>query len=1324
MITLTITNYSGDDYCFSFSGTSDIAESVFQKKIPMVTRQTVTEPYRKAVSSGVVVMADFTAAGRMIYSLFPDNVQDYLQKNQGKPVLIKTNDVTVPWELCHDGTDFQGLSRPTGRIIMLTTDIMLEPKRSSPDPTAKPSVLIIANPGMQTPELNLPEADKEADALFDFFHARGCRVEVLAGKLANRFSVFSHLEGAYDIIHYAGHAVLGKTENKSQAALVLSDGPLMSSEIMNFLKGDPIVFLNACHTLQAGDPEGMPTPSSYTMGSDNSRDLAQAFILGNRLGGARALIGTLFRNSDTRSRELALVYYGSLLDGETIGEALRTARQHIYMANDVTWASYVLYGNPGLRLSAPAPSSQSKAPRPQETDAEAAAGTPPPMEDASKREDPDDLSNTLDMLGDTAKQALFNALQESGDSSCKMLITPHLFLGMAALKDGFTRTFLSGQVDDPEMALKPIRRLSALLTLALDLKDPSDRFQAIFRLSHDYWKLDPEKPDAIEEKHLLQGFFENGGGMTGSELAKQGIQMPPFDRNAILAMPLFLKTSGDDPPEEEERKDPTEGDDPPGKAKKRDPTELLNALNPTGLKVVDEAISEARSMGHPVLTTPHLLMGVLQVDRDGMRTVIQSYRVNPSDLERTLRSVVKPGDLGKTRDIVISPRCYRILELSHGLSETIEAKHIGMAILEEGIKDPDSITIQVLKHYGLDPVSILETLKRVPTPRADTSPRSKAPGTATPILDAIGRDLTALARDGKLGPLIGKVREIDMISEILLRKSKPCPVLIGEAGVGKTAIVEGFARKVALGEAPLRLKQARIVEITTNALVSGTKYRGEFEERLQKLIAEVSRDENLILFMDEIHTLMGAGASGSGAMHAGDILKPALARGDIKCIGATTIEEYRRWIEPDAALERRFSPVMVEEPTLDETVQILACIKTYYEAHHGVAIPSETVEAAAKLSADGLPHRRLPDKAIDLLDQACARVQLTSEQATESTDQPPVVTVRHIQEILSAITGVPLPAASEEQPDGNAGKLAALEAALSEQVIGQPQAVSSLVQAIGLAETRMREPGRPLAVLMFIGPVGVGKSSLAKAFAHIEGRKLIQIDMTEYSEKHQSAKLIGAPPGYVGYGREGLLTGQLRSHPYSVVLLDEMEKAHPDIIQLFLHLFEEGRITDAKGRTGDARNVIFVITSNVGGSLFSRGSTQVIGFRPPEKSDSHIEITDVLSESFSREFVNRIDQISVFRPLERQDVMLITQRLLMDVKKRLLDSHNLILEEDEDILDFLFERGYARAWGVRPLKRAIDDYITKPLTRMILEGKLANNRTVHVTVENGSVVLR
>ena len=1307
MITLTITNYFGDNYQFSFAGTSEIAVPVFPKEISMATRQTITEPYRKAASPSGVLIADFTAAGKLIYSLFPDDVQDYLQRNQKTPVLIKTNDATIPWELCHDGKDFQGLSRPTGRIIMLNTAIMLEPKSRPTGQTSNPSVLIIANPGRETPDLNLPEADNEADALCDFFSSKGCRVNVLAGKFATRFSVMSHLggiHGHYDIIHYAGHAVLGKTENKSQSSLVLADGPLISSEIMSFLRGAPIVFLNACHTVQTSDPQRIASASTYTMGSDNSRDLAQAFILGNRFGGAIALIGTLFRNSDTRSRELALKCYQSLLEGEPIGEALRGARQHIYTPNDVTWASYVLYGNPGLRLSAPAPPSSAKLSREEDAHEEIPTEEKPSSDDSAQvQANPDSLSTPLEMLGDSAKQALFNAIQETGESSFKMPITPHLFLGMAALNNGFTRTFLSRQVTDPETALKPIRKLSALLTRALDLKDPSGRFQDILRLAHDYWKLDPDHPDAMEEKHLLQGFFENGGGMTAAKLGEQGILMPPADREAILSMSLFQETRRGQLPKKHE---------------KNTLNELLNALTETGSRVVDEAFTEARTLGHPVLTTPHLLMGVLQVDRDGFRKVIHNTGVDPIHLERLLRSVVKPGRPGQTKDIALSPRFFRILDLAKSFSSEIEARHIGVAILKDGMEDPNSITIQVLHHLDLNPTRILKALEPKPTPKTGNADMPEA---ATPILDAMGKDLTELARNGKLGPLIGKTEALDIISEILLRKSKPCPVLIGEAGVGKTAIVEGFARKVAMGQAPVRLQQARVVEITTNRLVAGTKYRGEFEERLQGLITEVTRAGNIILFLDEIHTLMGAGGSGGGAMHAGDILKPALAKGDIKCIGATTIEEYRRWIESDAALERRFSPVMVEEPTPEEAVQILSGIRGVYEAHHGVVIPPETIEAAVMLSYEGFPHRRLPDKAIDLLDQACARVQRTQDQAPGISDQLPMVRVQHIREILSVLTGVPIPAFSKDEPGGWPGKPADLEAALTEQIIGQPQAVNALVHAVGQAEACTQEPGRPLGVFMFMGPVGVGKSALAKAFAEIDSRRLIRIDMTEYSEKHQIAKLIGAPPGYVGYGREGFLTGLLRTYPHSVVLLDEMEKAHPDIAQLFLHLFEEGRITDAKGKTINAQKAIFVITSNIGANSEISGSGRSVGFLTPTRNEDPVA---VLNQVFSREFIDRIDQIVPFNPLERPDIVKIARRILKNAMERFHENYQLRVEADEEALQFICDKGYAPESGVRPLKRAINDLIVQPVSRMILEGKLKIMEKLLITIEKGNIAFR
>jgi ATP-dependent Clp protease ATP-binding subunit ClpA len=821
-------------------------------------------------------------------------------------------------------------------------------------------------------------------------------------------------------------------------------------------------------------------------------------------------------------------------------------------------------------------------------------------------------------------------------------------------------------------------------------------------LAQGYVKLDPDQPGVIEEKHLLQGFFEDGGGLTAKKLAEFGVQMPLPDSSAILSMPLFTK--------------PKETNQVDGRHK-HNIRSLMDALAPSGRQVINKAFAEVRSLGHSVLTTPHLFIAVLQVDREGMRKAVREAGFEPTELERNLQSIIKPGGTqGPKEEIVVTSRFYRILEMAAEMAPHIEARHIGMAILQEGAEDINSITIQVLQQCRLNPARLLALLQPVSTAQ-DTGGATR---TATPILDSIGKDLTRLAQNGKLGTLVGRSEEIDVLSEILLRKSKGCPVLIGEAGVGKTAIVEGFARRIHEGRMPPSLSRMRVVELATNDLVAGTKYRGDFEERMQGLIAEVIRAGDIILFLDEIHTLIGAREGGSA--NAGDILKPALARGDIKCIGATTIEEYRRWIESDAALERRFTPVMIGEPTPEETIRILDGIRPSYEAHHGVVIPAASIEAAIKLSCEGMPQRRLPDKAIDLLDQACARVRRLQRPEDNVGGGQPEVTVQFIREVLSVLSGVPTPVCLSVESGIHSERLADLESVLADRIIGQPEAIVALVQAVSLSEAGMRETNRPRGVFLFTGPAGVGKSSLAKAFAEENGRHLIQIDMAEYTEKHQMAKLIGAPAGYIGHGREGYLTGKLKSHPHCVLLLDEMDKAHPDVSRLFIHLFEEGRITDAMGRTVDARQALIIMTANIGAESALSGSGHGIGFLPSSQRTSSSQIEGLLRQSFSREFIDRIDQVIAFRHLNRQDIVNIARRLLDAVWVRFAEQHNIQIKEDEGLLDFICEKGFTKESGVRPLKRIIEEYVVAQLSRMLIEGTAAGKEQLVATVSEGEIV--
>lgn len=672
MIILTINNFMGDEYQFSIPDTSGLVISEFRGTIPLNTRKTITAPFKKAALNDRITINDLNAAGRLIFSLLPDEVQDYLNQNQNEPVLFQTNDSSVPWELCHNGTEFQELNRPIGRIMILPSAIKLETKTPSLKSGEKPSVLIIANPTRENPELNLPEADKEAESLASFLDNNGCKVNILAGKYATRFEVMSHLQGThgeYDIIHFAGHAKMEKNDGKNQASLTLADGPLTPIEIRRILRGSPIVFLNACHTVSISGMNGNNNIASYTTGSDTSKDLAEAFIIGNNKGNARALIGTLFRNDDTRSHELAKSFYNSILEGETFGEALRFSRHSIYSDNTVTWASYMLYGDPRLKLNLPSPV----------------------RSESEHREEKKDPRTSIQILGDTAKEALLNSLRESGDSSFKMLITPHLLLGMASLENGYTQKFFNSGPESSETILKYLRELTIILNKELDISGFSNRINNILTLAVKYAKRDSGGTGLIEEKHLLQAFFTEGGGFTSKILEEFGLELPVQNKDAILNMALF-------------------------KDKKQRTSKFSEdkSLGLSAKQAIDCAFQNAQSMGHPAATTPHLLVGVLTNDKKGLGRFLQQKGIRPSLLKKYLYSVLVPGQPGIVKNVTLTHRFHDILyqaaEIAGQAGDKMEAKHIAMAILNDGFKDSGSITMQVLIHSGIDPKELLAFL--------------------------------------------------------------------------------------------------------------------------------------------------------------------------------------------------------------------------------------------------------------------------------------------------------------------------------------------------------------------------------------------------------------------------------------------------------------------------------------------------------------------------------------------------------------------------------------------------------------------------------------
>jgi len=792
-------------------------------------------------------------------------------------------------------------------------------------------------------------------------------------------------------------------------------------------------------------------------------------------------------------------------------------------------------------------------------------------------------------------------------------------------------------------------------------------------------------------------------------------------------------------------------------------------------KVLFLARDEARRLGHPAVGTEHLLLGLLREGSGIAARALQALGVNLNKVRSEVEKIVVPGDLRDGEEIGLTPRAKKVLELAQeegrkqGVSY-VGTEHILLGLIREG----EGVAARVLMSQGLT----LEKLRRevlmqlggigpMPQGHPQAGPARRASQTQT--MDELGRDLTQMAREGKLDPVIGRDQEIQRVIQILSRRTKNNPCLIGEPGVGKTAVVEGLAQRIVENKVPEILADKRVVALDMSAVVAGTKYRGEFEERLKKVIDEIRNAGNVILFIDEVHTLVGAGAA-EGAIDAANILKPALARGEIQCIGATTLDEYRKNIEKDAALERRFQPVMVGEPTIEESIEILKGLRDRYEAHHRVKITDSALNAAVKLSSRYITDRYLPDKAIDLMDEAASRVRLKAytappdvkeleekievlkkekeaavvnqefEKAAALRDEEQklqeelarikenwvqrkeldqsIVTEDDIADIVSSWTGIPVNKLQEEESE----RLLHLEDTLHQRVIGQDDAVKAVSRAVRRARAGLKDPKRPIGSFIFLGPTGVGKTELARALAEAlfgDEEAMIRFDMSEYMEKHTVSRLLGAPPGYVGYEEAGQLTEMVRRNPYSVVLFDEIEKAHPDIFHVLLQVMEDGRLTDAQGRTVDFRNTVIIMTSNVGADLIRR--EQRLGFKAGERKDAldyeamKERVTEELRRTFRPEFLNRVDEIIVFHPLEEEHMKKIVELMLKNISKRIAEF-GLHLEFTQEAKEFLVKEGYDPVFGARPLRRVIQRMVEDELSEEMLAGKFKSGDQILVDV--------
>ncbi|MDQ2716627.1 MAG: AAA family ATPase [Chloroflexota bacterium] len=759
------------------------------------------------------------------------------------------------------------------------------------------------------------------------------------------------------------------------------------------------------------------------------------------------------------------------------------------------------------------------------------------------------------------------------------------------------------------------------------------------------------------------------------------------------------------------------------------------------------ALMEARRMHKDYLGTPHLFIALTKLDGGCTQDALRSLNFSPKQVRDVIRLALGNGKATSETPVLPTRRCKEILQtaeryaLSAGVN-VIDERAVAQAVLSEG----DGVTYELLTKLGINPVQLIDLimasnaralLEMVPTMSSNHGSVELPLGIGqelggagarggNSVLERLGRDLTKQASMKQLPPLVGREKELRQLMQALMLKDRNNPILIGDSGVGKTTIVGGLAQRMIDGKVPSELRGKRLIELSASSLVAGTKYRGEFEERLLKVLEEAEGDGNIILFIDEMHLLIGTGRAADGSIDAAGILKPALAGGRLRCIGATTPQEYRT-IEKDAAMERRLRPILIEEPSQEEALTILTGMRELYEQHHHATITDDALQAAVNLSVQYLPNLRLPDKACSVLDEACSQARVfsvenepSSSGKTEEIDHP-VISAPMIAEVISYRTGIPVKAPGREERD----RLLTLDARLRARVIGQDEAVSRVAQAIQVARAGLKPRNRPAGVFMFLGPTGVGKTELARALAaEVFGSDdhLIRVDMSEYMEKHAVSRMVGAPPGYVGYDQEGQLTGKLRRRPHCVVLLDEVEKAHPEVFDLFLQVFDAGRLTDAQGHTVDAQHAIWIMTSNVGTEMLGRSMPS--GFRASMKGTGEEmqrdRLMDRLRETFRPEFLNRIDDVVIFHPLEPQQVRSIALLQLNDLAARLLDQ-GLTLHTEDSAVDLLCKEGFSQTQGARPLRRSIERLLTVPLSMRILLANIPEHGEVHVSAVDGKL---
>lgn len=797
-------------------------------------------------------------------------------------------------------------------------------------------------------------------------------------------------------------------------------------------------------------------------------------------------------------------------------------------------------------------------------------------------------------------------------------------------------------------------------------------------------------------------------------------------------------------------------------------------------KAIAFSQQSAVELGHNYVGTEHILLGLIKEGTGVAARVLQAQGITEEKVIKEIEELIGRGESAGEQPVGFTPRTKRVLELAFKEARRMGQGYIGTEHLLLGImKEGESVAVRIMMDLGVDPQKLLNELVKVLTeeaPGSNGTPKANSTSSSTPTLNQFGRDLTDMARDGKIDPVIGRDKEIERVIQILSRRTKNNPCLIGEPGVGKTAIAEGLAQKIVEGNVPEILNDKRVVTLDLSSMVAGAKYRGEFEDRLKKAMEEIRKATNVILFIDELHTIVGAGAA-EGAIDASNILKPSLARGEIQVIGATTLNEYRKHIEKDAALERRFQPITVGEPTKEEAVEILKGVRDKYEAHHRVKITDDALEAAVKLSDRYITDRFLPDKAIDLIDEAASRVRLKTftappdikeleekveklskekedairhqefEKAAKLRDEEQklkvelekikdewhqknqtktdTVTADEIGDIVASWTGIPVKKLAEEESE----RLLKLEDTLHNRVIGQDEAVKSISKAIRRGRVGLKDPKRPVGSFIFLGPTGVGKTELSKALSEAmfgDEKSLIRVDMSEYMEKHSVSRLVGSPPGYVGYDEGGQLTEKVRRKPYSVLLFDEIEKAHPDIFNILLQILEDGRLTDSQGRVVDFRNTIIIMTSNVGARMITEPKRLGFSVAKDESAknyeDMKSNVMGELKKMFRPEFLNRIDDIIVFHPLTEENIREIV-KLMIDILVKRLKANEINMQVSDEVLSLIAKKGYDPVFGARPLRRAIQSMIEDKLAEEMLEGKVKSGDSVIIDLDGENIVV-